>query len=108
MSASAKSCHFLPVMYRIKYKSCVMVYKIIHKQCPDYLLPFVEFVIPTRDNLRSGSDTLRLQLPSTGKSLKCNIIEQWNELPFEIRTLPTLNLFRSKLKTHFFILAYGD
>ena len=85
-----------------------MIYKIVHKQCPDYLLPFVQPVMPYRDNLRSSSDTMRLQLPNTEKSLKYSLIEHWNELPLELRMLSTLDLFRSRLKTPFFILAYQD
>ena len=108
VTVCAKRCHFLPVWCRIKYKACVMIYKIVHKQCPDYLLPFVQPVMPYRDNLRSSSDTMRLQLPNTEKSLKYSLIEHWNELPLELRMISTLDLFRSKLKTHFFILAYQD
>lgn len=31
----------------------------------------------------------------------------WNELPLEIRNSPSVTIFKSKLKTHLFKLAYS-
>ena len=31
----------------------------------------------------------------------------WNELPLELRPIPNVDTFKSRLKTHFFVGAFG-
>ena len=32
----------------------------------------------------------------------------WNELPFELRSVSSISLFKSGLKTHYFEIAFKD
>ena len=79
----AKTCHFLPVKFRICYKSCLTVYKIINGMAPDYLMDFSQHIVRNRQNLRSSSDNLILQLPTCNKTLRFHLIKSWKVLPFE-------------------------
>ena len=49
-----KQAHFLPVEFRIKFKACLFVYKIINGLAPHYLDDFVTQAIPAEHNLRSN------------------------------------------------------
>ena len=31
----------------------------------------------------------------------------WNELPLELRSIPNVDTFKTRLKTHFFVGAFG-
>ena len=103
-----KQCYFLPIRYRIKYKSCVTVFKIMNNLSPDYLAHIVQPVIRNRGNLRSSSDSLILELPNCNKCLQYNIIKHWNALPLELRASTSVELFKKSLKTYYFIQAYGS
>ena len=59
-----KALHILPVQYRIKYKICLTVFKILNGLSPDYLKDKVTSVIPLDYSfLRSSLDLTKLQLP---------------------------------------------
>ena len=48
-----KQLHILPIVYRIKFKSSLICFKIINKTAPDYLLEnFQTFTHNTKINLR--------------------------------------------------------
>ena len=48
--------HILPVKYRINYKLCLMVYKILNNLAPEYLSDLFYVFKPFRKNLRSKND----------------------------------------------------
>ena len=103
-----KQAHFLPVDFRIKYKSCMFVYKIINGLAPGYLDNFVTQAIPAEHNLRSNLDNLKLQLTQDGvKTIKHHMIKNWNYLPFNIRSSTSINIFKRNLKTHYFNIAFA-
>ena len=61
VSSFYKSAHILPLSYRIMFKSCVMVYKIINNLSPDYLNDFITMHFPNSNiGLRSDSDYFKL------------------------------------------------
>ena len=102
-----KDVHFLPVQFRIMYKSCVTVYKIMYDMAPEYLNSMVSYAIPSRPNLRSMDDILTLKLPGCDKGIHFNMIQNWNSLPFELRHEPSFETFKNKLKTFYFRVAYN-
>ena len=102
----AKTCHFLPVKFRICYKLCLTVYKIINGMAPDYLMDFSQHIVRNRQNLRSSSDNLILQLPTCNKTLRFHLIKSWNVLPFELRSISSIERFKTSLKTFYFTQAY--
>ena len=103
----SKRCHFLPVKYRIIFKSCVTVFKMANGHAPEYLSPMINYNSPRRDNLRSNSDILIFKLPSCVKSLQFSMLSDWNALPASLRYLTSLNDFKAQLKTHLFEIAYN-
>ena len=102
----ARRCHILPAKYRIYFKSCTTVFKIIHGLSPDYLVNIVSFATVNRPNLRSGDDLLRLKVPDCKKCIEHGMIMNWNSLPLAIRENSNLKNFRKDLKTYLFQIAY--
>lgn len=81
--------HWLPVAKRIKFKILVTVFKCLHKKAPQYISSCLTLYRPHRGGLRSASDTTRLDVPSTAKTLKTTqnrtfsyaSPRMWNDLP---------------------------
>ena len=102
--------HWLPVAQRIKFKVLLLVFKCQHGLAPSYLS---EFIIPYQQarTLRSSSQHL-LQVPFTRKGFFGDRAfgvagpRLWNELPLELRTVPNVTTFKSKLKTYLFKQHY--
>ena len=103
--------HWLPVEQRIRYKICLLCFKSLHGTAPSYLSELLPTYVPAR-TLRSSSDMLCLKQNVLTKN---NYGERafsaigpkfWNELPFHIRHAPTIECFKSLLKTHLFKCAY--
>ena len=99
--------YILPVKQRIKYKSCMLMYKIVYGLCPVYLSSLAFPDVGNRDNLRSSNDLLRMKLPDCEQCIQYSMIKNWNELPYDIRCLASLNAFKTKLKTYYFNLAFS-
>ena len=106
--------HFLPVKFRIQYKICLFAYKIVNGLSPDYLVDEFEMFRPTTNiQLRKcqgrDEDVFKLgPLKSTVNSLFSKLALQWNNLPYEVRISESIPKFKSKLKTHFFKIAYAN
>ena len=103
--------HWLPVKDRIAFKILVMTFKCIHGLSPGYLsnlLSHHQSSRPTR-----SSESLVLHVPFTrshvlySTSFTFVAPRLWNELPFSIRSAPSLNAFKSLLKTHLFISRFS-
>ena len=105
-----KKLHILPIEYRIKYKSCLISYKIFHKLAPPYLIEqFPTFEPSTSISLRigPGRDTSMFQLDlSKRETIYSKLKSEWNKLPYDLRMSNNLNLFKTKLKSHFFSMAF--
>ena len=107
-----KKLHILPVNYRIKYKLCLLIYKCIQGMAPKYLCELITQK-ETYARLRSSDDLLALHIDipkhTYGKHAFSHIAPvQWNMLPLDLRLTPSLDIFKKRLKTHFFIQCYGD
>ena len=114
ISQYAFRVHFLPIFYRIKFKICLLAYKIINGMSPDYLMDDLEMFQPTTTiNLREGQgrDRFMFKYPpirSNHNSLSVKLVIYWNELPYEIRTANTISKYKARLKTHLFRKAYPN
>ena len=80
-----------------------MTYKIIHKLCPNR---FLEKYKP-RSSFSSYNtrNSQNLQIPKHGigrytKSVHYSALEDWNNMPKDIRELPTANAFKRQLKLY--------
>ena len=111
-SPYAFKAHFLPITYRIKFKLCLFGYKIIHAMSPDYLSEEFDLFEPTtstilrvgygRDKFMFKPHTIKQQ----NRSIFSKLILNWNSLPYHIRTVKSLAIFKNNLKTHLFKQAY--
>ena len=115
-----RDTHILPVMHRVEFKACLMAFKIVHNLAPDYLCDQVpveelEAVRTTRGN--ALPDPYKLKYPKLS-SVNANsklrrrrpsvfLPEVWNKLPIELRSIESVDLFKSKLKTRLFVEAFG-
>ena len=108
-----QSLNWLPIHQRISFKVLLLVYKIYHKLAPVYLQDLVSFRSASTSSstrrLRSAA-TAHLQLcpgPRTvtryGDRAFSSIAPQlWNNLPVDIRSAPSLDSFKTMLKTHLY------
>ena len=85
--------HWLPVHFRILFKVLLLVYKALNGMAPLYIMELLSY--------RTCSRTLR----STAVSVAAPKL--WNELPLDLRSLDTINLFKKHLKTDLFKKAHN-
>ena len=104
--------HWLPVSHRILFKLLVLTFKCIHGDAPTYLSNLITIKPISTFDLRSNEmpyllQEVRSKLVNAGdRSFAIAAPSEWNKLPSEIRSLPTLDIFKSKLKTHLFKLSF--
>ena len=80
-----------------------MVYKIVNKQCPESLWNmFQQKCTISNYNTRNHRDLHipKLNLELTKKGFHYSGIKAWNDIPVNIRELPSLRLFEIRLKRH--------
>ena len=105
-----KKLHWLPITLRIKFKVLTILYKSLHGQAPQYMRSMVELHTPGRGGLRSDGMHLRLNVPGverkTFAARSYSVVAPlwWNELPNKIKQADNIDIFKTKLKTHFFDL----
>ncbi|XP_039882719.1 uncharacterized protein LOC120730393 [Simochromis diagramma] len=104
------SLHWLPIKYRIQFKILLLTFKTINKLAPSYLSELLKSHTPAR-TLRSATQLLLTQPRSRLKSrgdrafaLAAPVL--WNTLPLDLRASDSIALFKSRLKTHLFNLAF--
>ena len=104
-----RSLHWLPVSYRIDFKALLLVFKSLNGMGPSYLLDMFQRYAPTR-SLRSMENNL-LVIPKV--KTKCGeaafssyAAKLWNQLPDDVKNAPTVDSFKSRLKTKLFSDAF--
>ena len=107
-----KQLHWLPVKQRVSYKISIMVFKCLNeKDFPLYLKDLISIYTPSRQ-LRSSSDGFLLVKPFKNlvtfgqRSFHYAAPDVWIKLPYEIRSCTNFAIFKRKLKTHFFRIAF--
>uniref|UniRef100_A0A8C6LWY4 Reverse transcriptase domain-containing protein n=1 Tax=Nothobranchius furzeri TaxID=105023 RepID=A0A8C6LWY4_NOTFU len=104
--------HWLPIHLRIEFKILVFVFKSLNNLAPGYLSELIHPYVPTR-SLRSADQHL-LHVPSSRcksrgeRAFSVCAPKLWNHLPLPIRLSSSLSLFKSRLKTHFYSLAFNS
>ena len=113
ITGTLKELHWLPVPYRIQYKTLLMVFKSLHSLAPAYLTDLLMVKKNTRHALRSN-DGMLLVMPASkrptfsDRNFKIAGPRLWNTLPADLRHCDDLNVFKRLLKTHLFKKAYID
>ena len=104
--------HWLRVDERVRFKIAVLVYKSLHGSAPSYFTNiFTPLSIAGRRNLRSSAShhllVPRRRLSTIGdRSFPVAGASVWNSLPPDVASSPSLNIFRSRLKTFLFSFSY--
>lgn len=105
------SLHWLPVQFRIDFKILLFVFKALNGRAPEY----ISEILTLREHSRSlrSSNQLVLEVPRSkykrwgDQAFAVAAPRLWNKLPPDIRTTADETLFRSKLKTHLFRMAFN-
>ena len=107
-----ESLHWLPVKQRAIYKILLLTYKALHGLSPVFISDLLHVHVPSRI-LRSSSEC-RLEVPRTrtktygDRTFTFAAADMWNKLPNDIRQAASVSMFKSKLKTHLFIVYFYD
>ena len=94
---------WLSVVNLVRFDRCVMVYKILNKQCPESLWNmFQRRCSVSNYNTRNYRDLHipKLNLELTKEGFHYSGIKAWNDILVNIRKLPSLRLFKIHLKRH--------
>ena len=81
---------------------------------PKYLSSLVKLRSVSRYSVRLDNDYYLLEnvylnnIKRTEGAFSFQAPRIWNQLPYEVRSMSELSLFKSKLKTHYFKIAYSQ
>jgi len=93
---------------RALYKLALITFSVL--QHPVYVHDFLTTHNPSR-NLRSSPQQLLsvgyMLTASSSHCFKHSAAINWNDLPFDIRACDSVNVYKRKLKTHLFNVAYA-
>lgn len=114
-TAALIELHWLPIKARIEFKACLMTYKILKSEKPQYLYDLLKpRTLNTDVVLRSVGDPYILFEPRAingrafgERSFSFCAPRLYNRLPIEIKKSSSVDVFKSKLKTHLFAKCYN-
>ena len=102
-----KILNWLPFPKQIQYHTCLMVYKSITGQAPDYISSMLTCVSEHHERQTRSTALDLLHIPrshsayyDTAFSVKGPKLHEWNSLPADIRNSTSVNRFKSKLKRY--------
>ncbi len=104
------SLHWLPIKLRVDFEVLLFAYKALHNSAPDYICDLIKPYTASR-SLRS-SDQLLLSVPRSrcktkgDRAFSVMAPKLWNSLPLNIRASPSLDAFKSSLKTYLYSLEF--
>ena len=107
-----KKLHFLPVRFRIKFKIALLVFKCLNNMAPHYLQGLLNLRDVRRRSSRLDDDFYRLKVPPAPQFSRTDAAfmfsgpKIWNELPYSVRSLSTIESFKCALKTFYFNEAF--
>ena len=110
VTPTLKSLHWLPVRYRVMFKILLITFKALNGKAPKYICDLIEPYEPKRP-LRSSAKCL-LHVPKCKTRTygdNCFSVcapRLWNNLPCELQECTSISLFKKKLKSHLFKLAF--
>ena len=112
--AYLKELHFLPVIYRIRFKLSLMVFKCINNIAPSYLSDLVTLRQPNQHSVRADDDYFLLKesneprCKKTQGAFSYSAPKTWNVLPYNLRSMSEIEAFKVALKTHLYKCAFLD
>ncbi|KAL5257828.1 hypothetical protein ACHWQZ_G012685 [Mnemiopsis leidyi] len=109
-----KEAHFLPIRQRIDYKIGLIVFKCLNNMAPKYLSDCLSVKGQPAKALRGDQDYFLLDIPPvpnlarTERAFSFCAPRVWNSLPYDLRTCPSISVFKKGLKTHLFKIAFDS
>ena len=91
-----------------------MVFKCINNLAPKYLSSLIRLRLPSKYSVRLNNDYYLLEVitstnfKQTEGAFSFIAPRIWNDLPYSLRCLSELSLFKKSLKTHYFRIAFSD
>ena len=113
MTPVLKSLHWLPVKFRIVFKILLLAYKCMNNLAPSYLIELVMPYNQTRYSIRAKFQHRFNKPPLFEKkyygerSFTFAAPTEWNKLPIKNKKAPSVECFKSDLKTHLFKEHFG-
>ena len=112
-----KALHWLPVEQRVVFKTCLLIYKSLYYGKPSYLSCHLSPFESSKSTRMSDPSLKLLKCPSFPKktfihqtyldrAFQYSAPRLWNNLPYDIRTAPSIGIFRKNLKTYLFHKAF--
>ena len=106
-----KYLHWLPINQRIKFKVATLVFKCLNGLAPPYLTELIQKYVPNR-SLRS-EDKMLVTVPphklvKSERSFSIGAPLVWNELDRNVKSAPSLDIFKKRLKTFYFEEAFNN
>ena len=112
VTASLLQMHWLPVCWQVQFKLCCLMHSVFYRKCPDCLANVVTSVDCSRPrrgrrSLSSSDFCLPRLCTKFGERAFTHAgPSAWNSLPKDLRAVTDPGLFRKRLKTHVFSLAF--
>ena len=110
ISSHLKQAHFLPIRRRIEYKIALTVFKCLNNIAPRYVSNLITPKIQSVKALRCDNDFFKLTVPplsqlrQTERSFSYCGPTVWNQLPYRLRTMSDVKVFKSELKTYLMLM----
>ena len=98
--------HWLTIHNRIKFKILLLTYKVLNGFRPTYLSELIQ-PYKNQRNLRSNNQYL-LRVPKSktttfgDRAFSVCAPKLWNNLPSDVKSSPSIDIFKKKLKTYLF------
>ena len=107
ISTLMRSLGWLKFRYLCRYRLLCITHKVIHVRYPEYLADLIS--IQTLSRASRKYHTMKSVQCSTisahyGSAFSVVAPKYWNSLPYDIRCLKSLSLFKCKLSTHLLTL----
>ena len=111
ISKTLQELHWLRIKWRIAYKVATLAYKLLESGEQTYMKSRITSKI-SRRALRSSADDRQHEPCSShpkigSRAFRCAAPAIWNCLPYDIRAAPSVSIFRSRHKTHYFKLHFN-
>ena len=101
-----KKLKWLPFFRKIKSQLCVLVHKRLYGECPAYIKETLKTNSDIH-NRRSLYGSINLVCPrfvretEGGRTFSVRMPRLWNSLPFELKTVTSINIFKTSLRTFY-------
>ena len=103
------SLHWLPVKYKVHFKICLLTYKALHEEEPNYLRSLIAVSLPScllRSNRGITLSIPRIETNTGARAFSSCAPSLSNNLSPSVRSATSVATFRRCLKTYLFDLAF--